>query len=264
MSQSVFITGGSRGLGRALAVQYARDGARLGLLARNREDLEQAAALCRDAGAREVRTFVADVRDAAAVASAVASFAEDDRLDVCFANAGLIGSGEAEVIDRDVFEVNFFGCVNTVEAASAVMLRQRSGTIVVLSSFSAYRGVPSVPAYAASKAAVHNYAESLRNTLAPRGVTLKTAVFGYLNTELSANSKKPGFLVTTVEDAATRLRKLAAGRRSTLLYPPLISWVYRVIRVLPPSLYDRIWQRKLRTRSAAGAPGSSSGSATAP
>lgn len=244
-SESVFITGGSRGLGRALALEYARRGARVGLLARSADQLREVSAECLRAGAEAADFYPADVRDASAVRDALRDFAGRG-LDVCFANAGVIGAGEGFQMDRSVFDVNFYGCVNTVEAALEPMRSARCGVVVVLSSFSAYRGVPTVPAYAASKAAVHNYAESLRTAAAHEGVLIKTAVLGYLDTELAAGARKPRFLVTDASTAAARLRAFARDSRPMMSYPALITWAYRLLRLLPSAAYDRLLRARYR------------------
>ena len=241
---NVFITGASRGLGQALALNYARDGARLGILARKSGDLAVTARLCDESGASAVRTYSADVRDQPRVTEALTDFSRDALLDTVFANAGTLRPHEGLTLDHEVFEVNFYGCVNTVAAALNIMMRQHRGVIVVTSSFSAFRGVPSVPSYAAAKAAVHNYAESMRNRVAHLGIAIKTATLGYLNTEIADGNARRFLPVTDVTTAAERLRKLAASSAPTLKYPPSIAWMYRLVDVLPPRLYDLLLKHR--------------------
>ncbi len=248
MSLSVFISGGSRGLGLDIARAHLRRGDRVALLARRREGLEAAArALEVDAG--RIAIYAADVRDEAAVHEALSTFARaTGSIERLYANAGAIESGvAAPSFDRGVFETNVYGVVNAVEGWLATS-PPAGATVGIISSFSAFRGLPHLPAYGASKAAVTLYAESLRGRIRPSGLRVTTAFLGYLDSEF-ASSRKPSIFVTPCATAA-RVVVAAVERGATrVAYPPLVRAAVFATRCLPDALYDRLVARRYRSPS---------------
>jgi NAD(P)-dependent dehydrogenase (short-subunit alcohol dehydrogenase family) len=248
VSLSVFITGGSRGLGLEIARAHLGRGDRVGLLARRRKGLEVAArALDVDAG--RIALYAVDVRDEAAVREALDAFKrEAGSLERLYANAGAIESGVAtSSFDRGVFETNVYGVVNAVEGWLATS-PPAGATVGIISSFSAFRGLPHLPAYGASKAAVTLYAESLRGRLRPSGLRVTTVFLGYLDSEF-ASSRKSSIFVTPCATAA-RVVVAAVDRGATrAAYPPLVRAAVFATRCLPDTLYDRLVARRYRKTS---------------
>ena len=243
--RSVFVTGGSRGLGLEIARIHLRRGDRVALLARGREALD-AAARALEVEAGQLALYAADVRDEPAVRESIAAFAaEAGSVDRLYANAGAIERAEAAAgFDRAVFETNIYGVVNAVEGWLATSPPTGSAAGII-SSFSAFRGLPHLPAYGASKAAVTLYAESLRGRVRSAGLTVTTAFLGYLDSELTA-SRKPSMLVTTCP-AAARVVVAAVDRGATrLAYPPIVRAAVFATRCLPDALYDRLVARRYR------------------
>ena len=165
----VVITGASAGLGRAIAKEFARHGARVALLARGKDRLEDAKNELERMGA-DVLTFSVDVANAEQV-DAVASQVEEQwgPIDIWVNNAmvGILSpvkEMEYEEYKR-VMEVNFLGQVNGTQAALKRMLPRDKGTIVLVGSALAYRGIPLQSAYCASKHAVQGFFDSLRAEL---------------------------------------------------------------------------------------------------
>ena len=242
---SVFITGGSRGLGLEIARAHIRRGDAVALLARSRAGLE-AAARALEAGAGRLALYPADVRDEAAVRESIAAFArESGSIGRLYASAGAIeAAGAPSRFDRGVFEINLYGVVNAAEGwlATAPPPGAAAG---IISSFSAFRGLPHLPAYGASKAAVSLYAESLRGRLRPAGLTVTTAFLGYLDSEFAA-SRKPSIFVTPCATAA-RVVVAAVDRAATRVsYPPIVRAAVFATRCLPDALYDRLVARRYR------------------
>jgi NAD(P)-dependent dehydrogenase (short-subunit alcohol dehydrogenase family) len=244
-NRSVFITGGSRGLGLEVARAHLRRGDRVALLARRRDGLE-AAARALDADATRIRLYAADVRDEDAVRAAIDTFArEAGSVERLYANAGAIESGSAvTAFDRDVFETNIYGVVNAVEGWLATSPPAGS-TVGIISSFSAFRGLPHLPAYGASKAAVTLYAESLRGRLRPFGFRVTTVFLGYLDSELTS-SRKPSILVTRCATAAKIVVAAVDRGATSAAYPPLVRAAVFATRCLPDALYDRLVSHRYR------------------
>jgi NAD(P)-dependent dehydrogenase (short-subunit alcohol dehydrogenase family) len=248
VSLSVFVTGGSRGLGLAIARLHLTRGDRVALLARGRERLEAAA---RELGAEpgRVSLFPADVRDAEGVREALAAYQrQSGSIDRLYANAGAIETGGAEsAFDRGVFETNFYGVVNAVEGWLATSPPRGAG-VGIISSFSAFRGLPHVPAYGAAKAAVTLYAESLRGRLRPSGRKVSTIFLGYLDTELTS-SRKPSMFVTSVSTASGIVVGAVDRGATSAAYPLMIRAAVFATRCLPDSIYDRLVARRYRSAS---------------
>jgi short-subunit dehydrogenase len=179
------ITGASKGIGRATAEAFAARGARLGLLARNEDDLEELAGEL-DTG---VVVLAADVTKHAQVERVIGRFVEAaGGLDVLVANAGMARYAPfaEQAIDdaKQMVEVNVLGTLYTVKAALPHMLDGAHGHIVIVSSGAGLRAFPSAAVYGATKAADRAFAEALRHELSGTGVSVTTAFPGEVATDL--------------------------------------------------------------------------------
>ena len=239
----VLITGASSGIGRALAVRYAQEGARLELFGRNEARLREAAEACRAAGgAAEIH--VADVRDREAMRAAVAKALEAGPLDVVVANAGVAsGPGPDQALEpeetvRAVFSINLFGQLNTIEPAIPSLVARRAGVVALVGSMMGLRALPFSPTYCASKAALHSYATSLRAKLAPHGVDLSLIVPGWVDTPMSQRTTAWKASMITDAEAAEIVYRGLEKRRPVIAFPRYMYWALRIIELLPPRLVD--------------------------
>ncbi len=162
----VVITGASAGVGRATALRFARAGARLALIARDREPLEETAAEVAALGG-SARCFPLDVADAQAVLSAASDVeAQMGRIDVWINDAMATVFGPVAEITpeefRRVTEVTYLGYVHGTMAALAHMRPRNRGTIIQVGSALAYRGIPLQAAYCGAKHAIRGFTDSLR------------------------------------------------------------------------------------------------------
>jgi 3-oxoacyl-[acyl-carrier protein] reductase len=185
------VTGGSRGIGRAIVELLAAHGANVTLFYR---DNGAAAAEVVAAGAAKGGRIAAeqvDVRDAAACAAAVERVAERcERIDLLVNNAGLIRDNQLAAMDDDdvalVLDTNIGGVFNMARAVVPHMIVQRSGKIINLSSVSGEKGGRGQTNYAASKGAVNAFTRSLAVELAARKITVNAVAPGVIETEMSA------------------------------------------------------------------------------
>ena len=187
--QVVVVTGASSGIGRSTAHAFARDGARVVLGARRKDQLEEAAATMRHGG-REARAIPCNVVVPQQLTRLMHAATDRwNRLDVVVANAGVGLTGDLAETDREdlrhVFEVNVIGVVNTIQAALPFMIQQGHGTIVIVSSVLGYRGIPRMTGYCGTKAALNAISEGLRTELAPKGINVLLACPGLTSTEFS-------------------------------------------------------------------------------
>ena len=188
--QVALITGAAHGQGRATALAFAREGARIAALdvARplsypgyalgSRTDLEQLAADVQAAGS-EALTFAADVRDDAAVTAAVNDTVERfGRIDVLFNNAGICAYGLAHELTEEAWDtmldINVKGAWLVARRVIPIMIRQRSGVIINNSSIAGLRGMGRLSHYAASKWALTGLTKSWAIELAPHGIRVNS------------------------------------------------------------------------------------------
>ncbi|MFU8894791.1 MAG: SDR family NAD(P)-dependent oxidoreductase [Gammaproteobacteria bacterium] len=186
--QRIVITGGGSGLGRALALDYARAGGRVAVLDRDADSAAAVAAEIEAAGGKAL-ALACDVTDAAAVADAATAILRGwHGVDVLINNAGIAGSGT--VVDtpeedwRRILEVNLFGVVTVTRAFVPAMIRAGAGHVVNIASAAGFVSPPGVAAYNVSKAAVISLSETLRVELAPHGISVSVACPSFFKTNL--------------------------------------------------------------------------------
>lgn len=247
--RSILITGASSGIGRALALEYAGAGVRLVLVGRDGARLDEIADACRSKGA-DVETGRVDVRDRAAMRDFVLAADARGPLDLLVANAGINTGLPAGALAEDpeavrgIVAINLLGALNTVEPIIEPMAARGAGTIALTGSIAAVRGLPYSPAYCATKAAVHLYAESLRGGLARKGVAVSLIVPGFVHTPLNADLVSPKPLAMTDERAARIIRRGLDRRRPLIAFPRLLYLGARLTTVLPARLVDFFMARQ--------------------
>ena len=194
-NQVVWITGASSGIGEALAVQFAREGARLVLSARRQDELERVRDRCVQAGATmdTVQVLPLDVTDEAGIPAAVEQvFARFGHIDMLINNAGV--SQRARCIDtelsvyRKIFEVDVMGQIALTKAVLPGMLGRGNGHIAVTSSVAGKVGAPYRTAYCAAKHAVMGFFDALRAEVADQGIRITTITPGFIRTAISDNA----------------------------------------------------------------------------
>ena len=249
----VFITGASSGIGLALAAEYARRGAILGLVARRGDAL---ATFQQSHPDHPISIYPADVRDADALAAAAAQFiAQYGCPDIVIANAGvsrgaLTGHGDLRAF-REVMDVNYFGMVATFEPFAAAMMAAGKGSLVGVASVAGVRGLPGSGAYSASKAAAFRYLEALRVEMRPKGVNVVTIAPGYIRTPMTAhNPYRMPFLMDADRFAAKVANAVARNTRFAI-FPWQMRVVAMLLHVLPRWIYDRAFERAPRKPRAA-------------
>jgi short-subunit dehydrogenase len=240
----VLITGASSGIGRALALELGKRGARLGLTARRGEELLRLAEEVGRAGG-EALALPADVRDPEALKAAAERVRERwGRVDVLVANAGMSTTTAGTRLDAgevgNVISINVLGVVNSVAAVLPGMLERGAGHLVAISSLASYRGMPKSGAYSASKAAVSTFFESLRVDLRKSHIDVTTIHPGFIRTPMTAGRKKKLPFLLEPDDAACRIIKAIERRARTYAFPWQLASLVRVLRHMPGTLYDRL------------------------
>lgn len=238
----IAITGASSGLGAALARCYAAPGVTLYLHGRNAERLGKTAAECR-ARQATVAAFVGDVTDAASMTK----WLENITPDLVIANAGISAgtgkSGESGEQAREIFSANVGGVLNTIQPVLPNMVARGKGQIAIISSLAGIRGLPSAPAYSASKACVRVYGEGLRGWLAKSGVEVNVVCPGYVQTPMTDINQFPMPFIVSADKAARIIAHGLARNQARIAFPKALYWPLWLLSCLPPAWIDPFFAR---------------------
>lgn len=242
MTQKVFITGASSGLGLAMAEQFAQNGATLALVGRRIDALETLRSKL--AGTHEI--YAVDVNDEAHLHNCARDFmSKHGTPDVVIAAAGIsIGTLTEHLEDleqfRRVIATNVFATASTFHPFIKPMQDAGKGTLVGIASVAAIRGLPGAGAYCASKAAVVQYCESLRVELHDTGVKVTTILPGFIDTPMTKeNPYKMPFLMNATDFAARAVHAIDKQKSYTVI-PWQMGVLAKIMRLVPNALYDHL------------------------
>jgi len=190
-NQVAVVTGAGRGIGHAIAVRLASEGARIASVSRTEANAQKTADEINAVRPDAARAYAVDVSDHQAVQDAGARILEDfERVDVLVNNAGVTRDGlsmRMSVDDWDtVLDTNLKGAFSFVQALQRSMIRQRSGRIINISSVIGLIGNAGQANYAASKAGLIGFTKSLARELASRGITVNALAPGLIETDMTS------------------------------------------------------------------------------
>jgi short-subunit dehydrogenase len=236
--KSIVITGASDGIGKALALQMAKPGVILGLVARRGDRLQEVALTCEALGAQTCIGPM-DVTDARLLNEWVREFDARYPIDWVFANAAIshsIGPGRSlEAFDdaSAVLAINLQGLLNTVYATLPYLRQRGVGQIGLMSSLAAWRGMALTPAYSASKAGVKAYGEALRDLLATEGIGVSIICPGFVETSMSQSFPNARPAMISAKSAASKIFKGMQSNRAYIAFPFYFFIGLRLLGLLP-------------------------------
>lgn len=244
--KNILITGGSSGIGEALAMHYAAPGIFLALSGRDAARLEAVAASCRELGA-EVAAEIIDVADRAAMEGWLAKIDDGHPLDLVVANAG-VGFGSqgqmslADIAER-TFAINVSGVFHTIHPAIQAMKTRGQGQIAIIASVAGIIGMPNHLAYSASKNAVRAYGEAMRGAMSRHGIEVNVVCPGFVESRMTAENK---FHMPFFMDAGKAVRIIARGlarNKARIGFPWQIYYAVRFMSMLPTGPVTRLFSR---------------------
>jgi short-subunit dehydrogenase len=241
----VWITGASAGIGKAIALAYAGEGALVAATARPSERLDEVAAH------PNITAFVGDITDGAAMHEVVRRIEADlGPIDRAILNAGTHQPVKAQDFEASELQrlltVNVMGTAHCLEAVLQPMLARRRGQIAVVSSIAGYTGLPTSAYYGATKAALFNMCEALKFDLDEAGVDIRVIAPGFVRTPLTDKNEFPMPFLMEPEDAARRVVKGLRGRQFEVTFPRRFSYTLKLLRILPYALYFALVRRTVK------------------
>ena len=188
MAKTAIVTGSSRGIGKEIAIRLAKEGYNVAVIARGSAD-DTAAEI--SALGVKAKAYKCDVSNSAEVDSVVSEISQEfGSVDVLVNNAGITKDGLFVRMKEEDFDaviaVNLKGTYNFTRAAAPIMMKQRSGRIISISSIVGLQGNAGQANYAASKAGIIGLTKSVARELAPRGVTVNAIAPGFIETDMTA------------------------------------------------------------------------------
>lgn len=247
--QTVLITGASSGIGAEFARQMHGQGARVVLVARRTDRLEEAAAIFNRARPASASTITADLATPTGV-RAVTEFIEKNRIDVLINNAGRGSFGEFDELERagelDMVALNVIATLHLTHAVIPQMKTRKSGVIVSVSSIAGFQPLPFMATYAATKAFNFSHSVGLKYELEHYGVRVLTVCPGPVATEFGGVARVPGGLTGGSRDSVESVvrESLRALKRNALFVVP--GW-----RAKPMYYFTQIAPRRLANRAIA-------------
>ena len=241
------ITGASSGIGRGLALEVGKRGAKVGLVARRADVLDEIVKEIESARGKAL-ALPADVQDEKSIRDAVDRLrAEHGPLDVLVANAGVASTDDPSQLNAaefaNVININVIGVANCVAAVVPQMVARGEGQLVAISSLAAYRGLPKSAAYCASKAAVSAFFESLRLDLQPKGIDVTIIHPGFIKTPLTAGRQSQMPFLMELDAAVKKIAGAIEKRRKSYAFPWQLASIVRAGMIMPNFLYDWISRR---------------------
>ena len=238
MKKTIWITGGSTGIGKALAIRFANEGWNVAISARRENLLKELSDRYEN-----ISPFPLDVTDKENCKNIFNQVKEKfGEIDICFFSTGTWDPKKEKDIDveqiESVFKINFFGTVNSIKAVEEYYKNRNEGTIAIVSSIAGYRGLPNSTGYGPSKSALNNLAESLYFDFGRHNVRVCLVSPGFIKTPMTdKNDFKMPFLKTP-EFAADKIYDGLVNKKSfEIHFPKELTLTLKFFSILPYKLY---------------------------
>ena len=239
--KTIWITGASTGIGRALAIKFAKNGWNVAASARRENLLKELEELKQD-----IYSFPLDVTDKEKCKEVFKKIEDKFKtIDISFFSTGTWDPGKEKEIDveqiENVMKVNFFGTLNCIKSVEKYYRNKKSGHISIVSSIAGYRGLPNSTGYGPSKSALNNLAESLFFDFKRYGVRVSLISPGFIKTPMTdKNDFKMPFLRTTDFAADKIYEGLVNSNKFEIHFPKQLTLILKLLRILPYTLYLKL------------------------
>jgi short-subunit dehydrogenase len=239
--KKVFITGGTSGFGLELAKVYADYGAIVGVCGRDKSKFQEI---------DNIHFYCADVSCEESLKSVVDQFVIiSGGLDIMVANAGIAYAHKNKFPDfeysKKMLDINVNGFFYTFKIAAEIMLKQKSGQLVGVSSVAGYNGLPGVSFYAGSKSLVMKVCESFSLDLKEFGIYTSCIIPGFMDTPLTRVNPHPMPFLMKSEDAALKAYKAIGKRKELIYFPWQMVLLTKLLSMIPRKIYRMLFGIKI-------------------
>ena len=237
----VWITGASSGIGKSLALKFAKEGWKVAISARRENLLSEISE-----SNENIKAFPLDVTDKIKCKEVFNKIKDQfGNIDICFFSTGTWSPKKERDIDVEqiekVFKVNFFGTLNCIKAIEEYFKNKKDGTITIVSSIAGYRGLPNTTGYGPSKSALISLAESLYFDFERYNVRVCLVSPGFIKTPMTDKNEFKMPFLKTAEFAADKIYKgLINGSSFEIDFPKELTLILKFLKILPDWLYFKI------------------------
>jgi len=246
-NKTIWITGASSGIGKALAIKFSKEGWNVAISARRENLLEEIAK-----SNNNIYPFPLDVTNSEKCKSIFESvIKKTGEINISVFCAGIHDPKSEKKLNiekiRKIMEVNFFGTVNSINAIYDYYKEKKSGQISIVSSVAGYRGLPAAGAYCASKSALSSFAESLYFDLKRFNVRVSLVNPGFIKTPMTDQNDFPMPMMKSAEFAAEQMFKgLTQKKAFEIHFPVAFTSMMKVLKVIPNGLYFKIVEKGMK------------------
>ncbi|MDB0067149.1 SDR family NAD(P)-dependent oxidoreductase [Candidatus Pelagibacter sp.] len=243
----IWITGASSGIGRSLALKFAKEGWTVAASAR-RENLLQELHTENE----NIHSFPLDVTNTEQCKAVFNDIVKKfENIDICVFSTGTHDPKSEKRFNldkiREIMEVNYFGTMNSINSVYDYFSEKKEGHISIMSSVAGYRGLPAAGAYCASKSALTSFAESLHFEMKRVNVRVSLISPGFIKTPLTDQNDFPMPMIKTPEFAADEIYKgLVIKKGFEIHFPKAFTYFLKFLQMLPSSLYFKLVARGMK------------------
>lgn len=243
--KNIWIIGASSGIGKALAIELASKGATIILSARRADQLE---AIIPELQGRNHKAVALDVGEPETIGSAVSVIKENfQRIDIIIFLAAIYTPTNKDDIDLEFIDkalrVNIGGAFNIVHYVTPLLEAQGGGQIALCGSVAGYRGLPNGQPYSATKAAINNYAESLKIELEPKNIDVRLISPGFVKTALTDQNEFDMPFIIETDEAARGIAKGLLSKSFEIHFPKKFTFIMKAINILPNALFFKLFRK---------------------
>ena len=244
----IWITGASSGIGKSVALKFAKEGWIVAASARRKKLLEQLQSVNEN-----IYSFPLDVTDRYECKNVFNNILKKfNKIEICLFCTGIHDPLSEKKFNLDkirkIIEVNFFGIMNTVDSIYEHFKDKKSGQISIVSSVAGYRGLPGAAAYCSSKSALISFSESLHFEMKRFNVRVSIINPGFIKTPMTDENNYTMPMIKSPEYAANQIYKgLVKSNDFEIHFPKKFTFLMKILKILPSSLYFRIVKFGLKT-----------------